>query len=1511
MPFTNGEGNMLHFDQKQFDFNLQFEILFFSIIPSILFIPSSLWRTLAGIRRPVVVNAPVLQFIKIGTIVIYAGLELALLILAAVGSFHISRMFIASSVLQLLSALFMLTVSMVDHSRSPRPSMLLNSYLFLTLLLDIARARTLFLSSDYISEVAYSNLFCASVGLKTAILVLEACQKAKWVVWDATKHSPEETSGIFSLGIFFWLNKLFLAGYKHTFTIESLYPLDSTFDAQALHEEFARKMDYTKLKGDKFGLLKVLVRTLWVQLLLPIPPRAALIAFYICQPLFIESLVTYLSQSEPGPNVGYGLIGAAILIYSGIAISYGLYWYCHHRLRTMVRSILVTETFKAATRARMGSGDDNAALTLMSTDMERIRMGLRFVHETWASLIQAGLAAWLLYRQLGVVFVAPVGVVVVCFVGLGILVNFTGDSQRSWMSGVQKRVGLTATVIASMKSLKVSGLAGPVTEYVQQLRVDELAAGARYRRIMIIAAVFAFMPQLISPPLTFAFAEKTLNASTMFTGLSFLTLLTQPLSQLFQSVPELVSGLACLGRIQAFLELEPRRDYRQPLVEAQSGGLEKTSNYIAIRAASFGWKPDKFVLNNIHTQIPTSSLTMVVGPVGSGKSTFCKALLGEIPFSQGSIAMQTSPRHVGFCEQTAFLWNGTIRENIVGFAPFDRERYDQVIEATSLRFDLATLSQGDQTNIGSDGVALSGGQKQRLSLARALYLPSNLLVLDDVFSGLDADTEEKVFQQVFGSDGLLRQRGSTVVLCTHSVRHLPSADYIIVLGNGSVEEQGTFIDLSTRPGYVRRLKVGLKQEGEDNFIADDEPGPDPYQEHKDQAEADKKLQHEITVNSTQSSTPVTPGVAAARQVGDATVYKLYLKSMGWFVAACSLFFAALWGLFTNYPTIWLTYWSDATDSVHPAHSHSYYAGIYALLQVCAILALLLLGVTLFIISVKKAGANLHQQALRTLIRAPLAFFTNTDTGVVTNLFSQDLNLIDTELPEATLNTLFCVFQSIGQAAVMLTSSVYLAISYPILGALLYFVQKYYLRTSRQLRLLDLEAKSPLYTHFLDTLKGIATLRAFGFVSEDIHKNARLVDSSQRAAYLLLMIQEWLNLVLNLVVMVIAAVLTTLAVRLHSNSAFAGASMYSLMTFGESLSGIVIYYTRLETSIGAIARLKTFNETVKPEDRDGPGEEDIVPDTNWPDRGLVELRGVSAQYKSTTHSVSESDSESNSNYMATTSGATTTEPQTLALRNITLTISPGEKVAICGRTGSGKSSFLALLLKLLDPLPSPPIDHESSSLNDDQGRQSAPVLIDELPLHRIHRATLRQRLIAVPQDPVFLPDGSSFLANLDPTNTATPAECQQVLEAVRLWEFVQERAEGLLAPVTAGTWSAGQRQLFSLGRAVLRAKIRQRAQSLSFPNDAGSNNAAQAGGILLLDEVSSSVDRETEQMMQEIIRAEFRAYTIIAVSHRLEMIMDFDRVVVMDRGEVVEVGNPVALKEASGTRFGKLVAAAGA
>ncbi|KAL6817639.1 P-loop containing nucleoside triphosphate hydrolase protein [Trichoderma camerunense] len=1436
-------GELFQQNNEQFDFNIEFEQVFLSILPSVLFIIAASWRTAAQARKPVLVKAPLFQIIKVAASTAYTVLQLALLILAAAfGLFHISSIFIAASVLKLLSSISMIPLTAVEHNRSPRPSMLLTSYLLLSLLFDVTQARTLYLSSATSAELSYSNLFTAAVVLKAAILVLESRKKSRWMNWNEKEHSPEEASGILSLGVFFWLNKLFLDGYRKVMLLDDLYSLDKSLDPEIIHEKFSRNMDYSRMKGDKFGLTKVLIRTLIGPLLLPTIPRLGLLGFTLAQPLFIERLLDYLAGDILDPNIGYGFIGASFFIYAGIALCWAFHRYYHHRMRTMLRSILVTETFIAATKARIGTSDDNAALTLMSTDIERIRMGFRQLHDIWASVLQVALSAWMLYSRVDVVFVAPIGVVIVCFICLVIVMNFIGDAQRDWMILVQKRVGLTATVIASMKNLKISGLSSPVREFVQKLRVEELIAGVRFRKIFIAAALFGFIPLLLSPALTFALTQNRLDASRVFTSLSFLTLLTMPLSQVFQSIPEVISALACIGRIQAFLECETRDDFRQVLadIKRHSGkapieSIRPFESKVLIKDGSFGWKADNPVLRDVNIRIPKGSLTVVVGPVGSGKSTLCKTLLGEIPFHEGRIILDAHIPHVGFCDQAAFLSNGSIKDNIIGFSSLDEERYAEVIDATALAFDFATLAEGDKTNVGSDGISLSGGQKQRVALARALYLQTDFLVLDDIFSGLDVDTEQQVFRKIFGTEGLLTRRRSTVVLCTHSVRHLPAADYVIVLEDGIVSEQGTFNKLIANQAYLQRL--GLKRSSENNT--------------RPERSVPKVNVQESTVEEIRTTIPTvntTPNADASRQVGDRTVYKHYMMNMGWSVAASALFFATLWGL---------TYWVDDINAENPVHSHTFWAGIYALLQIGALISLFLLGASVWVVSIKRAGANLHQDILRTLFRATLCFFTETDTGVTTNLFSQDLNLIDTELPDATVSTLFSITQVIGQMAVMLTSSLYLAISFPFLIALLYMVQRFYLRTSRQLRLLDLEAKSPLYTHFLDTVRGIATLRAFGFIPNDVYKNFRLLTSSQRPSYLLLMIQEWLNLVLNVVVMLLAIALTTLAVRLHSNSAFAGAALYSLLSFGENLAGIVLFWTSLETSLGAIARLKTFNDTVKPEDRDG---ESIIPPENWPQRGVVELKGVSATYSSEYHEGSTAH---------------------LALHNIHLTINSGEKVAICGRTGSGKSSFIALLLKLLDPT----------------STTAENIVIDGQLLQHLSRSELRQRIIAVPQETVFLPDGSTFQSNLDVSEEATREECEAVLTAVGLWEFVQERG-GLDAGMNASTFSAGQRQLMSLGRALIRRSIRQRKYA------AGTEH----GGILLLDEVSSSVDQETERVMQQTIKTEFKDYTVIAVAHRFDMVMDFDKVVVMDTGKIVEIGIPAVLAQEAGSKFGDLVRA---
>lgn len=259
----------------------------------------------------------------------YVVLELSLLILTAIGSFNITSMFMAASALKFIAALFMITLNIIDHSRSPRPSVLLTSYLFLTLLPDAAQARTLFLLSTEGPERIYSNVFTAAIFLKGGILLLEAKQKS--VNWNKKDHSPEETSSIFSLGVFFWLNKMFLVGYKKIMTLDDLYALDSSFNARLLHDNFSTNIDYSKLKGDKFGLFKVLARTLKVPLLAPIPLRLALISFTFCQPFFIGRLLDYLADTDLDKNFGYGFIGASLFIYAGIAFSRAFYWYVQVR----------------------------------------------------------------------------------------------------------------------------------------------------------------------------------------------------------------------------------------------------------------------------------------------------------------------------------------------------------------------------------------------------------------------------------------------------------------------------------------------------------------------------------------------------------------------------------------------------------------------------------------------------------------------------------------------------------------------------------------------------------------------------------------------------------------------------------------------------------------------------------------------------------------------------------------------------------------------------------------------------------------------------------------------------------------------------------------------------------------------------------------------------------------------------------------------------------------------------
>ncbi|KAI8286526.1 ABC transporter [Colletotrichum sp. SAR11_57] len=1232
----------------------------------------------------IVRGAGIMWIAKLVAGAVFTGLRLGLLVVVLrPQNGRPNAELVASTALNFTASCLLLALSPLEHFKRSRPSILACSFLFLALIYDIYRCPSLWSASDQQNNqhlsLSFKVLFTTAIVVEVLFLALESLKRRRWVKWDSDEHSPEETSSILSLGLYSWLNPLLWKGYHKPLVMDDLFPLDTSISVAKIDTRRSPESKGTSISD----LVLWLARPLGWSLLLPILPRLCLLGFTFCQPFFLQRLLGFLSSNEDNSSTASGLVAVAVLTYSGIAISTALYWYYQERFQSLLRAYLISAIYRKTAEIQHVGDGDSAAVTLMGADVERIYTGLRLMHEVWANAIQIGLASWLLQRQLGLAFLAPLVIVLICFFISFAISKRAVPYQSAWMARVQKRIAATSAVLSNIKDLRVSGMIRPAAALVQREREDEIRVGERSRILIAISASSSQLPQAIAPALAFAFGPKVLDETRAFTALSFLALLTSPLLVVLQSLPIIAASFACLRRIKLFLAQETRVDGRH-IVEstdinekAGKSTIEVKSKeaFISIQGGSFGWTDDKPVLTDISIYVPLSSITFVVGPVASGKSTFCRALLGEVPHVKGTVTLGS--KKVAYCDQTPFLFNASIMENIIGFSPLNTARYADVIRAAMLLDDLVTMPAGDRTVVGTKGVSLSGGQRQRISLARALYHEADILVLDDVFRGLDSSTQHQVCQAIFGTNGLLRRRGTTVIVCTHSIQLLPVADNIIALTQeGTILDHGTFIDITEDEERARRFGLtsiteAITRKSKKDTTADEmEISPS-----KEAREASQPLKA-ATVPKAQSTSATIPTV-------DLAVYHHWLSTMK---PLPLIMFAVLVigvGFCANFPTIWLKFWSADSTSSSPQHSFAYWMVLYALI-----------------------GAG----------------------GVI------------------------CVFPA-----------------------------------------------------------GLIMLRT-----------------------------AWLMLTMNIIVAVVAVLLVALATQLRSDTGNVGAGLVTLITLGGTLTTIVVAYTGLETSLGAIGRLKAFEEETEREDSVG---DDVTPDEAWPMNGRVDIRNVDVSYNG-------SDK---------------------VLKGLNMIFEPGQKVAICGRTGSGKSSVLALLLRLVDPL------QASTTAN-----HQPVIMIDGAHLNAVNRITLRERVISASQDPVFLPEGTSFRANLDPASVATNEECAAVLCDVGLQTAVEEKG-GLNAVISGAELSAGQKQLFSVARAVLRRRVRRRETGVD-------------GGLLLLDEITSGADTATEKRVHRILDSEFGAFTVIMVTHRKEMATSCDRVIMLDAGEVVEDSAPRALLE---------------
>lgn len=693
-----------------------------------------------------------------------------------------------------------------------------------------------------------------------------------------------------------------------------------------------------------------------------------------------------------------------------------------------------------------------------------------------------------------------------------------------------------------------------------------------------------------------------------------------------------------------------------------------------------------------------------------------------------------------------------------------------------------------------------------------MYARKDIVILDDVLSSLDAATEDHIFHHLIGTHGLLRSIGSTVIFASSSVKRIPYADHIVVLDlKGRITEQGSFKALDSAGGYVSSFALGAPDW---NFKAKCLPEPEISKAPVDPNEKDIGF----VIDKFGSG-------------GDVSIYLYYVRSIGWL--STMVFIIAITGFVfcISFPSIWVKWWARSNET-DPGTQTGYYIGIYAMLGVVGMISLIIGCRQMIISMVPKSGEKFHHQLLSKVLSAPMLFFSSTDTGVILNRFSQDLQLIDMELPVAAINTFVTFVLCLCQMVFMGIASKYAAISFPLVIFTIYSIQKVYLRTSRQLRFLDLEAKAPLYAHFTDCLAGLITVRAFGWQQTLQDKNHRLLDYSQRPFYFLYAIQRWLTLTLDMVVAGIAVILIILVVTLRGSigAGYVGVALLNVILFSQSIKLLVTFWTNLETHIGSILRVKSFNENVASEDQ--ANEKGDVP-PEWPSRGEISFENVSAEYRAS-------------------------EP---VLNNVSIAIQAGEKVAICGRTGSGKTSLIMSIFRLAD-------------------LTSGSILIDGIDISQIPRQEIRSRINGVSQSPLLIQ--GSVRKNIDPTGHCSDHSIMAALKTVQLSTKVQEKG-GLDTDIDELFLSQGQKQLFCLARATIRS-----------------------GNILVLDEATSSVDARTDEIMQRIIREKFAKHTIITVAHKLETILDYDRVIVLDSGHIIESENPHNLL-ASNSHFSSLYA----
>eukprot|EP01101_Sappina_pedata_P002041 TRINITY_DN1228_c0_g1_i4.p1 TRINITY_DN1228_c0_g1~~TRINITY_DN1228_c0_g1_i4.p1 ORF type:complete len:928 (+),score=257.64 TRINITY_DN1228_c0_g1_i4:1147-3930(+) len=888
-----------------------------------------------------------------------------------------------------------------------------------------------------------------------------------------------------------------------------------------------------------------------------------------------------------------------------------------------------------------------------------------------------------------------------------------------------------------------------------------------------------------------------------------------PLFLLPNSIASLSVCITSSRRLTEFFDSKEVAKTKKLPYDYREGALAEDA--ITITNGSFGWGPEKETLSGLNISIPQGKLCAVIGKVGAGKTSLLNGLLGEIGRLEGEVIVRGD--RVAYVSQVAWIRNATIRDNILNGLPYNKKQYQEVVRVCCLQSDLEMMSSGDQTEIGERGINLSGGQKQRINLARACYSGSDVFLLDDPLSAVDVHVGKHIFEECILSH-LIKTLGKTVVLVTHQLHFLPKMDYIIFLELGRVRQQGTYAELCEAEGDLFAVLEG------EEAIEDTEPiekvGPKEKQSSQekdvgDDDEADQEGGSKIT----EAEERFVGGVGFA-------IYKDYLLSFGSiFFIGFVVFFKVLPQVLSNVVDLWLVYWSDQDGIEAQTRSQVWQMlAVFGLLNMIFCVSRLVELLTWFH-GAWRASRNIHSKVLYSVLHSPMSFFHKTPTGRIINRFSKDQAAVDQDLPENLSSALICLVTCISTFVLMETSTSLIVIGLVPAAAVYYYVQKFYRKSSRELKRLNSISSSPIYSHFSEVIDGLPVIRAYDIEEQMERDNISHVECNSRVSLCDNIANRWLGVMNGMVGVAVMTMFTAFTIASammgYISPSFVSLVLVYALELNDSVNWGIRMFCETEAQMSRVERLFHYSNLQPEAALFCKDECSRVAD--WPSKGTIEFKHVSMRYR---------------------------ESLAYSLSDVSFKINHKEKIGVVGRTGAGKSSLMQCLFRIFEA-------------------SEGSISIDDVDISKIGLHELRSKLSIIPQDPVLF--SGTIRSNIDPKSEYEDEDVWDALSRAHLKDFVSGLAGKLDDEVEENgrNFSSGQKQLLCLARAILK-------------------NAK----IIVMDEATASVDEHTDKQIQVVMREEFKDKTILTIAHRISTIIDFDRVIVMGEGKLIEFDSPYNL-----------------